>query len=241
SSLQVLQVGGAKFSAEVAKRIKPAFGCTLQQVFGMAEGLVNYTRLDDPDEIIINTQGKPMSKYDEIRVVDEDDHEVKPGEVGQLLTRGPYTIQGYYKAPEHNAKSFTSDGFYRTGDLVRINELGYLMVEGRDKDQINRGGEKIAAEEVENHLLAHEAIHDVAIVSMPDKFLGERSCAFVIARDEAIKSNDIKQFLKERGIASFKIPDRVEFVSDFPYTALGKVSKKALRQMIADKLLTPNL
>ena len=88
SSLQVLQVGGAKFSAEVAKRIKPAFGCTLQQVFGMAEGLVNYTRLDDPDEIIINTQGKPMSKYDEIRVVDEDDHEVKPGEVGQLLTRG---------------------------------------------------------------------------------------------------------------------------------------------------------
>jgi 2,3-dihydroxybenzoate-AMP ligase len=241
SSLQVLQVGGAKFSAEVAKRIKPAFGCTLQQVFGMAEGLVNYTRLDDPDEIIINTQGKPMSKYDEIRVVDEDDHEVKPGEVGQLLTRGPYTIQGYYKAPEHNAKSFTSDGFYRTGDLVRINELGYLMVEGRDKDQINRGGEKIAAEEVENHLLAHEAIHDVAIVSMPDKFLGERSCAFVITRDEAIKSNDIKQFLKERGIASFKIPDRVEFVSDFPYTALGKVSKKALRQIIADKLLTPNL
>ncbi len=160
SSLQVLQVGGAKFSAEVAKRIRPTFGCTLQQVFGMAEGLVNYTRLDDSEEMIIHTQGRPMSEFDEVRVVDENDCDVKTGEVGRLLTRGPYTIRGYYKAEEHNAKSFTPDGFYRTGDLVKINENGYLVVEGRDKDQINRGGEKVATEEVENHLLAHHSVHD---------------------------------------------------------------------------------
>lgn len=171
SSLEVIQVGGAKFSAEVAKRIRPTFGCTLQQVFGMAEGLVNYTRLDDPEEIIIHTQGRPMSALDEVRVVDEYDNDVKPGEVGSLLTRGPYTIRGYYKAEEHNARSFTNDGFYRTGDLVKVNEQGYIIVEGRDKDQINRGGEKVAAEEVENHLLAHDAVHDVAIVSMPDDYL----------------------------------------------------------------------
>ena len=119
SSLEVIQVGGAKFSAEVARRIRPTFGCTLQQVFGMAEGLVNYTRLDDPEEIIIHTQGRPMSALDEVRVVDENDNDVQPGEVGSLLTRGPYTIRGYYKAEEHNARSFTKDGFYRTGDLVK--------------------------------------------------------------------------------------------------------------------------
>lgn len=129
SSLQVLQVGGAKFSAEAARRVKAVFGCTLQQVFGMAEGLVNYTRLDDPEEIIVNTQGKPMSPYDEVRVWDDHDRDVKPGETGNLLTRGPYTIRGYYKAEEHNAASFTEDGFYRTGDIVRLTRDGYIVVE----------------------------------------------------------------------------------------------------------------
>lgn len=236
SSLQVLQVGGAKFSAEAARRVSPAFGCKLQQVFGMAEGLVNYTRLDDPEEIIVNTQGRPMSKYDEVRIVDEEDRDVEQGEVGHLLTRGPYTIRGYYKAEEHNAKAFTIDGFYRTGDLVSMTETGYIVVEGRDKDQINRGGEKIAAEEVENHLLAHECVHDVAIVSMSDDYLGERSCAFVIPREKAPTAKELKLFLKERGLAAFKIPDRIEFTESFPKTPLGKVSKKALRQIISDKL-----
>ncbi len=238
SSLQVLQVGGAKFSAEVAKRIRSTFGCTLQQVFGMAEGLVNYTRLDDPEEIIIHTQGRPMSEFDEIRVVDEGDNEVEPGQVGSLLTRGPYTIRGYYKAEEHNAKSFTPDGFYRTGDLVKINKQGYLVVEGRDKDQINRGGEKVAAEEVENHLLAHAAVHDVAIVSMPDDYLGERTCAFVITRGQAPTVGELKMFLRNRGIAAYKIPDRIEFIDSFPQTGVGKVSKKELRKAIAEKLKT---
>ncbi|GAB6259448.1 (2,3-dihydroxybenzoyl)adenylate synthase [Peribacillus sp. N1] len=236
SSLQVIQVGGAKFSAEAARRVTPAFGCQLQQVFGMAEGLVNYTRLNDPDEIIINTQGRPMSEFDEIRIVDEEDQDVQQGQVGHLLTRGPYTICGYYKAEEHNAKAFTIDGFYRTGDLVSMTESGYIVVEGRDKDQINRGGEKIAAEEVENHLLAHDGVHDAAIVSMADDYLGERSCAFVIPRNQAPKARELKQFLKERGLAVFKIPDRVEFIDSFPKTPLGKVSKKALRQIISDKL-----
>ncbi|MBP2637845.1 MAG: 2,3-dihydroxybenzoate-AMP ligase [Firmicutes bacterium] len=236
SSLKVLQVGGAKFSEEAARRVKPAFGCTLQQSFGMAEGLVNCTRLDDPEVTIVSTQGKPVSPYDEIRVVDENDADVKPGVVGQLLTRGPCTIRGYYKAEEYNKKAFTPDGFFRTGDLVSVNESGYVVVEGRAKDQINRGGEKIAAEEVENHLLAHPAVLDAAIVSMPDAFLGERSCAFVIPRHQIPSAGDLKKFLRERGIADFKIPDRIEFIDSFPYTPLGKVSKKELRNMIAEKV-----
>ncbi|WP_163833837.1 (2,3-dihydroxybenzoyl)adenylate synthase [Spartinivicinus ruber] len=233
SSLQVLQVGGAKFSAEAAKQVKPVLGCQLQQVFGMAEGLVNYTRLIDDDDICIHTQGKPMSPADEVRVVDEEDNPVPIGQIGQLQTRGPYTICGYYKAPQHNAKAFTADGFYCTGDEVKLTESGYLIVVGRVKDQINRGGEKIAAEEVENHLLAHPAIHDAALVAVPDESLGEASCAFVICPvDQSPKVMALKRFLRERGLANYKIPDLIEFVDAFPKTAVGKVNKKALRNSL---------
>uniref|UniRef100_UPI003D2D401A (2,3-dihydroxybenzoyl)adenylate synthase n=1 Tax=Paenibacillus oryzisoli TaxID=1850517 RepID=UPI003D2D401A len=236
SSLQVLQVGGAKFSAEAAGRVRHVLGCQLQQVYGMAEGLVNYTRLDDAEEIVVNTQGRPMSDWDEVRVVDEDDAEVAPGEVGELLTRGPYTIRGYYKAEAHNAKAFTADGFYRTGDLVKVNEQGYVTVDGRVKDQINRGGDKIAAEEVENHLLAHPAVFDAALVAMPDAFLGERSCAFIILREGVTATGpELKTFLRGRGLSAYKIPDRIEFTDAFLQTNVGKVSKKALRE----RLLTP--
>ncbi|MFD1135095.1 (2,3-dihydroxybenzoyl)adenylate synthase [Paenibacillus urinalis] len=236
SSLEVLQVGGANFTTEAAIKVNAAFDCTLQQVFGMAEGLVNYTRLDDPDELILYTQGSPISPDDEIRIVDEDDVPVAPGEIGHLLTRGPYTIQGYYKADEHNKKAFTKDGFYRTGDLVRLTKEGYLVVEGRAKDQINRGGEKVAAEELENHLLAHEGVYDAAVVSMPDAFLGERTCAYIIPKDTKLTLQEIRRFLRDRGVADYKIPDRVECVESFPMTAVGKVSKKALREKIAAEL-----
>ncbi|MFI1971258.1 (2,3-dihydroxybenzoyl)adenylate synthase [Streptomyces cinnamoneus] len=238
SSLDVLLVGGAKFSEEAARRVRPALGCTLQQVFGMAEGLVNYTRLDDPEEIVVTTQGRPISPDDEIRVVDDEDNDLPVGATGHLLTRGPYTIRGYWRAPEHNARSFTADGFYRTGDVVRLTGTGHLVVEGRAKDQINRGGEKVAAEEIENHILAHPSVHDVAVVSMPDDYLGERTCAYVVLREgaEPVKSLAVKKFVRARGLAAFKVPDRVEFVDAFPQTGIGKVSKKDLRAAIAAQL-----
>ncbi|MBM7114617.1 (2,3-dihydroxybenzoyl)adenylate synthase [Archangium primigenium] len=233
SSLRVLQVGGARLSDEAARRVRPTLGCTLQQVFGMAEGLVNYTRLDDAEERIVTTQGRPICPDDEVRVVDEDGHDVAPGQTGQLLTRGPYTIRGYYRAEAHNARAFTPDGFYCTGDLVRLTPEGDLVVEGRAKDQINRGGDKVAAEEVENHLLAHPAVHNAAVVAVPDAFLGERSCAFIIARDTRPTAAALTAFLRTRGLAAFKIPDRIEFVDTFPQTAVGKVSKKDLRASLA--------
>ncbi|MFF3275170.1 (2,3-dihydroxybenzoyl)adenylate synthase [Streptomyces chrestomyceticus] len=231
SSLDVLLVGGAKFSEEAARRVRPALGCTLQQVFGMAEGLVNYTRLDDPEETIVTTQGRPISPDDEIRVVDDEDNDLPVGATGHLLTRGPYTIRGYWKAPEHNARSFTADGFYRTGDVVRLTPTGHLVVEGRAKDQINRGGEKIAAEEVENHLLAHPAVHDANVVAEPDPYLGERTLAYVILRSgaEAPTPVAVKKFVRARGLAAYKVPDRVVFVDAFPQTGVGKISKKDLR------------
>ncbi|MGY1578004.1 (2,3-dihydroxybenzoyl)adenylate synthase [Streptomyces sp. MN13] len=236
SSLRLLQVGGSKLGAEPAARVGPALGCTLQQVFGMAEGLLNYTRLDDPDELVRHTQGRPLSPADEIRVVDADGHDVPPGETGELLTRGPYTLRGYYRAPGHNARAFTPDGHYRTGDLVRVLPTGHLVVEGREKDQINRGGDKISAEELENHLLAHPAVHDAAAVGMPDPAMGERTCVYVVPRGPAPTLRELTAFLRERGVAAYKSPDRLEVVDAFPRTSVGKVDKKALGRRIAERL-----
>jgi 2,3-dihydroxybenzoate-AMP ligase len=235
TSLELVLVGGAKFSAEAARRLEPALGCRLMQVFGMAEGLVNYTRLDDDFETVVTTQGRPISPDDEIRVVDDTEHDVPEGAFGHLLTRGPYTIRGYWRAPGHNTRAFTPDGFYRTGDIVRRTPTGHLVVEGRAKDQINRGGEKVAPEEVENIILAHPSVHDVCVVAVPDAYLGERSLAYVVLRQDAeqLKPAAIKRFVRDRGIADYKVPDLVEFVDAFPRTGVGKVSKKGLRSTAA--------
>ncbi|WP_313138921.1 AMP-binding protein [Stenotrophomonas sp.] len=232
SSLQVLQVGGAKLVPEAARRVVDGLGCTLQQVFGMAEGLVNYTRLDDPLELIVACQGRPISPDDEVRVVDDHDQPVAEGEVGHLITRGPYTINGYHNDPVANARAFTDDGFYRTGDRVQQLPGGYLVVQGRAGDHINRAGEKISAEEIEDHLLAHPAVFDAAVVSIPDEYLGERSCAFVIAQGEPIKAPALKAWMRTRGLAAFKVPDQVLFVDSFDTTAVGKISRRELRAQL---------
>ncbi|MCA2016095.1 (2,3-dihydroxybenzoyl)adenylate synthase [Vibrio tritonius] len=239
SSLKVIQVGGAKFSETAAKRLPALFDCQLQQVFGMAEGLVNYTRLDDPLEMITQTQGRPISAYDEVKIVDEQGQEVARGEEGFLTVQGPYTIRGYYKSVYNNERSFTPEGFYRTGDIVRMTPEGNLIVTGRDKDQINRGGEKIAAEEIENQLLRHPMVHDAALIAVPDEYLGERSCAVIVVHPGSdIRPVEFKQFLRDCGLADFKIPDFVHFVEQLPKTPVGKIDKKHLRQQFAQQTTT---
>ncbi|PJJ97219.1 2,3-dihydroxybenzoate-AMP ligase [Lysobacteraceae bacterium NML91-0213] len=237
SSLEVVQVGGAKLVPEAARRVVAGLGCRLQQVFGMAEGLVNYTRLDDPDDIVLGTQGRPISPDDEVLVVDDHGHPVPDGEVGHLLTRGPYTIRGYHNDDAANARAFTDDGYYRTGDMVQRLPGGYLVVQGRATDHINRAGEKISAEEIEDHLLAHPQVFDAAVVSIPDEFLGERSCAFVIARGEPPKPAALKAWVRGRGLAAFKVPDQVVFVEAFDTTAVGKISRRELRAQLRARFL----
>ena len=228
-SLNTIQVGGAKLSAAVAEKVNKVLGCQLQQVFGMAEGLINYTLHADDAWHINNTQGKPMSPCDEIQVLDESGVPVNDGEVGALWTRGPYTFRGYYNSPLANERAFDSNGFYCTGDLVKQTASGHLIVMGRNKDQINRGGEKIDAQEIEELLLHIPSIVDVALVAMPDDILGECSCAFVVKKSE-IKARDIRRYLREQGVASYKMPDRITFVHDLPKTAVGKIDKRCLRQ-----------
>ncbi|CAI0974579.1 2,3-dihydroxybenzoate-AMP ligase [Serratia liquefaciens] len=237
ASLKLLQVGGAKLGETLAARIPAEIGCQLQQVFGMAEGLVNYTRLDDDEQHILTTQGCPMSPDDELWVADDDGNPLPVGETGRLMTRGPYTFRGYYQSPEHNAAAFDKDGFYCSGDLISLTEDGYVKVEGRQKDQINRGGEKIAAEEIENLLLRHPEVINAALVSMPDELMGEKSCAYIIATSP-LKPVVLRRHLRAEGVAEFKLPDRFIQVETLPLTPVGKVDKKLLRQRLEAQQLT---
>ncbi|WP_186781634.1 MULTISPECIES: (2,3-dihydroxybenzoyl)adenylate synthase [unclassified Streptomyces] len=231
SSLALLQVGAARLADDLARRVGPTLGCRLQQVFGMAEGLLNLTALDDPDELVCSTQGRPVSPADEVRVVGPDDKPLPDGEVGELLTRGPYTLRGYYRSPELAHTHFTDDGFYRTGDLVRRLPTGHLSVVGRVKEQINRGGEKIDATEVEEHLLAHPGVDSAALVAAPDAELGERSVAFLVCGGPAPGARELAVFLRARGLAAYKAPDQVELVGEMPLTPVGKTDKNALRKL----------
>ncbi|BEM06981.1 MULTISPECIES: (2,3-dihydroxybenzoyl)adenylate synthase [Serratia] len=237
ASLKLLQVGGAKLGETLAARIQNEIGCQLQQVFGMAEGLVNYTRLDDDERHILTTQGRPMSPDDEVWVADDDGNPLPAGEIGRLMTRGPYTFRGYYQSPAHNADAFDADGFYCSGDLISISEDGYITVQGRQKDQINRGGEKIAAEEIENLLLRHSDVINAALVSMPDALMGEKSCAYIIA-NAPLKPVVLRRHLREQGVADFKLPDRFIQVDSLPLTPVGKVDKKRLREQLDAQLQT---
>ncbi|MFH0730287.1 MAG: AMP-binding protein [Pseudomonadota bacterium] len=238
-SLEMILTGGQKLNPEVALRIKPELDCDVQQVLGMAEGPLLWTRLDDPDEVRFTTQGRPQSPADEFKIVDTTSgQDVTPGEMGELWCRGPHTIRGYYRAPDHNAKAFSPDGFYKSGDLVRLHPSGNIIVEGRLKDCINRGGEKISAEEIENHILSAPQVDICACVAMPDPVLGERLCVFAVLKSgKELSLVDLNRFLlEERRIAKFKLPERLELVESLPLTNVGKLNKVALRAMIAEKL-----
>ncbi len=239
SSLRVLINGGAKLAPELRRRVELRFGCVFQEDFGTGEGLLSMTRLDDPAETRFASSGRPISPADEIRIVDPDGNDVPDGEAGELIVRGPYTIRGYYKAPDKNATAFTADGFYRMGDVVR-RIGGNLYVEGRIKDIINRGGEKISCEEVENHILAHPKVKNACVVAMPDPVYGEKACAFIIPLDGAtLDLKDMSSFLLGRNIAKFKLPERLMLVREFPMSAAGKILRRELRRIVSDEL-APN-
>ncbi|TMF35770.1 MAG: (2,3-dihydroxybenzoyl)adenylate synthase [Chloroflexi bacterium] len=241
SSVRVINTGGQKLQPEVKRRAEIVFpNARVQEVFGMAEGLLMFVRLDDSEEARYETAGRPVCDDDEILIVDEDRNPVPDGEVGELLVRGPYTLRGYYNVPEYNARAFTPDGFYCSGDLMRRHPSGNYIVEGRKKDLINRGGEKISAEEIENLILSHPAVLNVACVPMPDPVLGERMCAFVIPKPgRTLTLSELTGFLTEKGLAKFKLPERLELTDDLPLSKFGKVAKNVLTKQVAEKIQAP--
>jgi 2,3-dihydroxybenzoate-AMP ligase len=238
ASLRLLQIGGATCPPALAERIEPELGCRLQQMFGMAEGMIACTRADDPPATVVNTQGRPVSPADELRVVDATGRPTA-GE-GELQVRGPYTIRAYYRADREARAAFTADGFYRTGDLVRLLPGNVICVTGRVKDQINRGGEKIAPDELEDCLLRHPGVYDAVVLGLPDTFLGERVCAVIIrsktAESEPVSVRGLMDHIRSQGLAGYKVLDRIEFVAAYPSVGVGKTARQELRMALTAQL-----
>jgi len=234
-SVRVVQSGGQRLDPDLrtrAERVLPS--ATVQETFCMAEGLLMFTRLDDDEQVRQQTSGRPVCPDDEIRLVDADDNDVPPGDVGELVVRGPCTPRGYFRAPEHNARAFTADGFYRSGDLLRLHPSGNYVVEGRKKELINRGGEKINAAEIEDLLLTHPDVRDVACVPVPDQVLGERMCACVAAvPGRSMDLGRLVSFLASFEIASHKLPERVEMFDALPRSASGRIDRPELARLLA--------
>ena len=237
SSLKVIAGAGSHVAAELAKKVVERLGCRFYNVFGMSEGPCTQTRWDDPEEAVAHTVGWPICPHDEFKVIDETGAELPPGTEGELVARGPGVFRGYYKAEAANREAFTPDGFFRTGDLATFDREKRLIITGRKKDIIIRGGENISATEVEELISTHPKVEQAAVVGMPDPLLGERVCAFIKPRPGAVISfEEIISFLKEKKITVLYLPERVEMIEEMPLTNVGKVHKKQLREKIKEKL-----
>jgi len=227
---------------DAARVIRAKYGIPSFAMFGMSEGMNLYTRAGDPEEVLDWMVGRPLSPFDEIRLV-------VPGtriaaaidEIGELECRGPYTLSGYYNAPERNQEAFTPDGFYKTGDLMVCREIGgvrYYAFAGRTKDVVDRGTEKVNCEEVEHAVSTHPAISGCAVVGMPDPVLGERICAYVVVRHGHVVPSvaELGQHMQRIGLAKFKWPEHIEAIDTLPLTKVGKLDKAPLRDDIRRKL-----
>ncbi len=230
------------FTLARAEAVEQKTGIESQHMYGITEGMLMTCEPGDGPESRHGTLGWPAGIDDEIRILKiGSEEQAAQGETGEFCFRGAHTLRAYFNAPAISAESFTSQGFFRTGDLmraVRIGDRDLYFFEGRIKDNINRGGEKFGAEEVENIIVRHPAVNDVRVVAMPDPFFGEKACAFIIPKpgEQAPSVRALGDFLLQQGLAKFKLPERVEVVGEFPLTRVGKVDKQALRRMISDTL-----
>ena len=224
-----------------AGSLEAHIGVPCSNLFGITEGLLLGAPADAPAALRHDTQGYSGEPADEITLRDPEGRPVPFGEVGELCFRGPSSLRGYFNAPDATREGLTADGFVRTGDMMRAHRIGGQLCyafEGRIKDNVNRGGEKIGCEEVEAIVSRHPAVSDAKLVPMPDPVYGERGCVYLILRPghAAPGIPDLLAFLTGAGLAKFKCPERIEVVDEFPTTRVGKLDKPALRRMIAAKL-----
>jgi len=237
SSLRMVYAGGSHSPAELVKKLKKKLGCQYVNGFGMCEGPVTQSRLFDPDEVIENTIGTPCCPYDEFKIMNEEGNEMPPGKDGELVAKGPGVFTGYFNADAENAKAFTPDGYFRTGDMAKITTEGNIVITGRIKDIIIRGGENISAVEVEEALVRHPVIEQASAVGMPDEEMGERVCAYIKTRgDQPLALEAVVDFLKKDKVSVLLIPERIELIDVFPLTKAEKIDKKVLREMIKKTL-----
>ena len=237
SSLQVIATGGSYMPPEVIRKVYNKLKCKFYNVYGSSEGPCTQTRYDDPEEVILHTVGWPVCPYDEFKLIDSDGNELPREKEGEMVVRGPCIFRGYYKSEAENREAFTSDGFYRTGDIAKFDDEGRLIITGRKKDIIIRGGENISAKEVEELISGHPKVVQAAAVAMPDPILGERVCAFIKPREnENVTLEEIILYLKGKKTSVLYLPERIEVIEEMPLTNVGKVDKKRLREEIREKL-----
>lgn len=232
SSLKQILIGAAKLDINVGKKLVESMDVKIQQGYGLGEGITCFTSLSDNLYTALNSQGKPVSSGDEIKIVDKNGNDVPQGTAGELLEKGPYTFFGYYNNDELNKNIFTEDGFFKTGDKAYIDENGNIVISGRVKEQINRAGENIIPSEIEQLLKQHHAIKDATVFGQEDPRLGEKTIACIISEDKDIKRNEISSFFSKNGVANYKVPDEIYVVDKFIYTNIGKVDKKNMKAMI---------
>jgi 2,3-dihydroxybenzoate-AMP ligase len=237
SSLRVIAGAGSHVPTDLIKKIYEKLGCKFYNVFGMSEGPCAQTRYEDPEEVVFQTVGWPICPYDEFKVIDGMGNALPQGKEGELVARGPCIFQGYFKAEAENREVFTPDGFFRTGDIAKFDSERHLIITGRKKDIIIRGGENISAREVEELISSDPKVEQAAVVGMPDPILGERVCAFIKPKkDEKISFEEIISYLKEKKTSVLYLPERIEIIDELPLTNVGKVDKKRLREAITEKL-----
>jgi 2,3-dihydroxybenzoate-AMP ligase/mycobactin salicyl-AMP ligase len=236
-SLRKISAGGEPATPDLVERVRQKLQCSYISEFGMSEGPLCRTRLDDNPKTVCGSVGKPICPDDEFRILDDCGQALPAETDGELAARGPGIFAGYLKNPAENERAFTKEGFFRTGDLARMDNYGNVTITGRIKDVINRGGEKISPAQIEKLLLVHPQIADAAVIGMPDSDLGEKICAYIRVETGATLDHEaIKTFMEDIGASKHLIPERVEFVATLPLTEAGKHDKKALREDIQHKL-----
>jgi acyl-CoA synthetase (AMP-forming)/AMP-acid ligase II len=236
-SLKRFACGGAEVPPALIHKAAEVFAnCRAFRVFGSSEaplvtlGFVGAGQLQQA----ANTDGEILDY--QVRLLDEVGREVVAGQEGEICVRGPALFLGYAD-PEQSAEAFDAEGFFATGDLGRISADNAILITGRKKDLINRGGEKISAKEVEDILHLHPSIDEAAVVAMPHERLGETLCAYVILRaGQQLSLDGLLEQVARAGVARQKFPEHLVVVEDFPRTASGKIRKDRLRADIRQRL-----
>lgn len=238
-SLRLFNCSGSPLTPEVGMDVERKFECPIVQTYGaMDSGGMTTHSVQDTVEVRLFTVGKPP-RGNEVKLVDDSGRQVPEGDSGQILVRGATLVSGYYNDPETTYKVW-KDGWYNTGDLGQFDEQGNLLIVGRKKDVIIRGGQNILPVEIENLLMTHPKVSNVAVVKMPDPLMGEKACAYVVpVSGEDFTFDEMVSFLKENDIAAYKLPERLEIIDVLPTVADGqKVDKKLLEKDIEEKLKT---
>jgi len=238
TSVKSVSLGGARSSPELMETLESVWGVRSANTYGMGENIIHTRTMPwDPEDKATESVGRPLFGA-ELKITDPSDHsrELPPGEIGDIMFRGPTLFVAYHKQPELTAATRTDDGWFVTGDRGHVDDEGYLYFAGRAGEVINRGGTKIYPKAVEDLLVEHPDVEEAAVVGMPDERLGERVCAYVVTRDGAVVDvEELREFFAQQQAMKYLAPEAVIAVDELPMTPTGKVAKSALAQDAAER------